>query len=158
MGLKLNKWQRAGIILSVIAFVGLALQAWVFQARQRDQFYNIQLSLCEDTLRTENELAQNVGKQEDLAKREATNQTEYESCKAEAAELLRTSFDSSYKTMLLHARFVLVRCVLNHLRVRRERMKRGQDRQHSDSGTNPLGQRNAVLDSFPGEFRPVCGY
>ena len=99
MGLKLNKWQRVGIILSVIAFVGLALQAWVFQARQRDQFYTMQLILCEDTLRTENELAQNVGKQEDRAKREATNQTEYESCKVEAAELLRTSFDSSYKTM-----------------------------------------------------------
>ena len=99
MGLKLNKWQRVGIILSVIAFVGLALQAWVFQARQRDQFYTMQLILCEDTLRTENEQAQNVGKREDRAKREATNQTEYESCKVEAAELLRTSFDSSYKTM-----------------------------------------------------------
>jgi hypothetical protein len=99
MRLKVNKWQRVGIILSVIAFVGLALHAWVFQARQRDRFYNMQLSLCEDTLRTENESVQNIGKQEDRAKREATNQTEYESCKVEAGELLRTSFDSSYKTM-----------------------------------------------------------
>jgi hypothetical protein len=62
----------------------------------------------------------------------------------------------SFLGMLLHAHFVLIRCVLNHLRVGRERMKRRQDRQHRDSGANPLCQGDAVLDGFPGEFRPVC--
>jgi len=64
----------------------------------------------------------------------------------------------SFFGMLLHVHFVLIRCVLNHLRVGRERMKRRQDRQHGDSGANPLGQGNAVLDSFSGEFRSVSGY
>jgi hypothetical protein len=58
--------------------------------------------------------------------------------------------------MLLHAHFVLIRCVLNHLGVGREGMKRRQDCQDGDSGANPLGQRDAMLDGFPGEFRPVC--
>ena len=60
--------------------------------------------------------------------------------------------------MLLHACFVLSRRVLDHLRVRRERMKGRQDRQHGDFGADPLGQGDAVLDSFPGEFRPVRWY
>jgi hypothetical protein len=34
-------------------------------------------------------------------------------------------------------------------------MKGRQDRQHGDSGADPLGQGDTVLDSFPGEFRPV---
>jgi hypothetical protein len=35
---------------------------------------------------------------------------------------------------------------------------RRQDRQDGNFGADPLGQGDAVLDSFPGEFRPVCGY
>ena len=34
---------------------------------------------------------------------------------------------------------------------------RRQDRQDGNFGADPLGQGDAVLDSFPGEFRPVCG-
>src|ERR1700682_5973755 len=45
--------------------------------------------------------------------------------------------------------------VLDHLRVDRERMKRRQDCQHGGFGTDPLGQGDAVLDSFPGQLRTV---
>ena len=48
------------------------------------------------------------------------------------------------------------RRVLEHLRVGREHMERRQDRQRGDFGADPLGQGDAVLDGFPGEFRPVC--
>src|SRR5690348_3692891 len=37
-------------------------------------------------------------------------------------------------------------------------MKGRQDRQHGDSGADPLGQGDTVLDSFPGEFRPIRWY
>jgi hypothetical protein len=47
---------------------------------------------------------------------------------------------------------------LDHLRVGCEHMKRRQDRQRGDFGADPLGQGDAVLDSFPGEFRPVGWY
>ena len=60
--------------------------------------------------------------------------------------------------MLLHACFVLSRRILDHLCVGRDRMKGRQDRQHGDSGADPLGQGDTVLDSFPGEFRPVRWY
>ena len=59
--------------------------------------------------------------------------------------------------MLLHAP-LYSSCVLNHLGVGREGMKRRHDCQDGDFGANPLGQRDAMLDGFPGEFRPVCGY
>ena len=64
----------------------------------------------------------------------------------------------SFLGMLLHAHFVLIWRVLNHLRVGRESVKRRQDRERGDSGANLLGQGDAVLDGFPGEFRPVCRY
>jgi hypothetical protein len=53
---------------------------------------------------------------------------------------------------LTHARFVLIRSVLNHLRVGRERMKRRRDGQCGDSGADPLGQGDAVLDAAVVEF------
>ena len=59
--------------------------------------------------------------------------------------------------MLLHACFVLSRRVLDHLRVRRERMKGRQDRQHGDFGADPLGQGDAVLDSFAAFVRTKSG-
>jgi hypothetical protein len=45
--------------------------------------------------------------------------------------------------MLLHACFVLSRCVLDHLRC----MKWRQDRQHGDFGADPFGEAIAVLRS-----------
>jgi hypothetical protein len=47
---------------------------------------------------------------------------------------------------------------LDHLRVGRVDHFGRQDRQHGNFGADPLGQGDAVLDSFPGEFRPVRGY
>jgi hypothetical protein len=59
--------------------------------------------------------------------------------------------------MLLHAHFVLIRCVLNHLGVGREGMKRRQDSQDGDSGANPLGQRDACWTAFPASSDPSVG-
>ncbi len=47
---------------------------------------------------------------------------------------------------------------LDHLAVSRAQGGGQQDRQHSNFGADLLGQGAAVLDSFPGEFGPVCGY
>src|SRR5579859_6817169 len=71
---------------------------------------------------------------------------------------LRCDSTKSFLGMLLHACFVLSRRILDHLRVGCEYMKRRPDRQHGDFGTDPLSQGDAVLDSFPGEFRPVRWY
>jgi hypothetical protein len=56
---------------------------------------------------------------------------------------------------LLHACLVLSRRVFDHLRVGRERMKIRHDGQHGGFGADPLGQGDAVIDSLPGQFRPV---
>jgi hypothetical protein len=60
--------------------------------------------------------------------------------------------------LLLNPRLVLSRRILDHLRVGRERMKRRQDSQHGGFGAGPLGQGDAVLDSFPSQFRSVRWY
>jgi len=60
--------------------------------------------------------------------------------------------------LLLHACLVLSRRILDHLRVGRERMKGRQDSQHGGFGADPLGQGDAVLDSFPSQFRSVRWY
>ena len=37
MRIRLNAWQRIGIVLSVLVFVGLGVYAWVFEAQHREQ-------------------------------------------------------------------------------------------------------------------------
>ena len=95
MRLKLNKWQRVGVVLSVLAFIGLGVYAWVFEAQQRDKFYSTQLSMCYNTLRTQNDALQGLGTQEDRIEREAANQAEYAQCMNEADAALRESFNAS---------------------------------------------------------------
>src|SRR5881398_2521935 len=77
-----------------------------------------------------------------------------------ACDACRFRCDSAknFVGMLLHAYFVLSRRVLDHLWVGRDRTKGWQDRQHGDSGADPLGQVDTVLDGFPSEFRPVRWY
>jgi hypothetical protein len=99
MRIRLNRWQRVGIVLSVLAFVGIGIYAWVFEARHRDRLYSAQLSMCYNTLRTQNDALQVLGTQEDRAKREAANQAEYEQCKNEADATLRESFNASLERM-----------------------------------------------------------
>ena len=99
MRIRLNCWQRVGIVLSVLAFAGIGIYAWVFEARHRDTFYGTQLSMCYNTLRTQNDALQGLGTQEDRAKREAANQADYEQCKNEADATLRASFNASLVRM-----------------------------------------------------------
>ena len=37
MRIRLNRWQQIGVVLSVLAFVGIGVYAWVFEARHRDR-------------------------------------------------------------------------------------------------------------------------
>jgi hypothetical protein len=98
--------------LSVFAFIGLGVYAWVFEARHRDKFYSTQLSMCDGTLRTQNEALQGIGTQEDRAKREAVNQSEYEECKNEAGATLRDLFNTSLQRMPIFLAKVLGLIVL----------------------------------------------
>ena len=56
--------------------------------------------------------------------------------------------------MLLHAHFVLIRCVLNHLGVGREGMKRRQDCQDGDSGAIRLANAMPCWTAFPASSDP----
>jgi hypothetical protein len=99
MRIRLNRWQRVGIVLSVLAFIGLGVYAWVFEAQHRDNFYSTQLSMCYNTLRTQNDALQGLGTQEDRIEREAANQAEYAQCMNEADATLRESFNASLERM-----------------------------------------------------------
>lgn len=90
----------------MLAFVGLGIYAWIFEARQRDRFYGTQLSMCHNTLRTQNDLLQGFGTQE-RAKRETANQSEYEQCKNEADATLRETSDANLKRMPMFLATVL---------------------------------------------------
>ena len=37
MRIRLNRWQQIGVVLSMLAFVGIGIYAWVFEARRRDE-------------------------------------------------------------------------------------------------------------------------
>jgi hypothetical protein len=99
MRIRLNRWQRIGIVLSVLAFVGLGIYAWVFETRQRDRVHSAQLSMCESTLQTQNDALQGIETQEDRAQRQTANQSEYEQCRKEADATLRQTSDADLKRM-----------------------------------------------------------
>src|SRR5277367_2207018 len=61
----------------------------------------------------------------------------------------------SFFGMVVHTNFVLGWRVLDHLRIGRKRMKRLQDCERGDFGTDSLGQGDTVLDGLPSEFRAV---
>jgi hypothetical protein len=63
----------------------------------------------------------------------------------------------SFFGMLLHAHFVLIWRVLNHLRVGRESVKRRQDRERDDSGANLLGKAMPCWAAFPASSDPSVG-
>ena len=125
MRLKLNKWQRVGVVLSVLAFVGLGIYAWVFEARQRDSFYSTQLSMCYNTLRTQDDALQGLGTQEDRIEREAANQAEYAQCMNEADAALRESFNAKSRA---HANFSR-KSAWNNRRRLVDRMVHSRDRE-----------------------------
>jgi hypothetical protein len=75
-------------------------------------FYSTQLSMCDGTLRTQNDALQCIGTQEDRVKREATNQSEYEECRDEADATLRESFNASLQRIPLSLAKVLGLIVL----------------------------------------------
>ena len=58
MRIRLNRWQQIGVVLSVLAFVGIGIYAWVFEARHRDSFYITQITMCYNTLRSQNDAFQ----------------------------------------------------------------------------------------------------
>jgi hypothetical protein len=104
--IRLKRWQQIGVVLSVLAFVGIGY-AWVFEAQQRDSFYITQLTMCYNTLRTQNDALQGLGTQEDRAEREAANQAEYEQCMNEADATLRATTDADLKRMPIFLATVL---------------------------------------------------
>jgi hypothetical protein len=107
MRIRLNRWQRVGIVLSVLAFVGIGIYAWTFEARHRDDFSITQLTMCYNTLRTQNDSLQGLGSQEDRAKREVEHQAEYAQCMSEADATLRETADADLKRMPIFLATVL---------------------------------------------------
>ena len=99
MRIRLNRWQQIGVVLSMLAFVGIGIYAWVFEARHRDSFYITQITMCYGTLRIQNDALQGLGTQEDRAEREAANQSEYGQCMNEADATLRETNDANLKHM-----------------------------------------------------------
>jgi hypothetical protein len=112
MRIKLGRWQRIGIALSVLAFVGLGVYAWIFEARHRDQVYHLQLSTCDATLRFAKDQLQSLGNDDDGEMRETAIQKDYETCKTEAVEKLQTAFDHSLRRLPIFLATVLVLIIL----------------------------------------------
>ncbi len=112
MRITLGRWQRIGIVLSVLAFVGIGLYAWTFEARHRDHIYQLQLSTCDATQRIANEELQSLGNDGDRERRKAAIQKDYETCKTEAAAKLQSAFDVSLRRLPIFLATVLVLIVL----------------------------------------------
>ncbi len=83
---RLNGWQRIGVLLSVIWFVGFAWFLWTGSKGHALDFYGGQLRMCGAILDADNSALQYI---QDLDKRNARqdeNWTNYEKCKENAEQ------------------------------------------------------------------------
>src|SRR5271168_1648114 len=87
MRIKLNGWQRIGIVLSVIWFFGFAGYVWTDSIHNVGEFYGWQLGMCVAILDTKNGSLQYIGKKEDRDAKSDANAAEYLSCRQNAQRL-----------------------------------------------------------------------
>jgi hypothetical protein len=95
MRLGLNGWQRIGIVLSVIWFIGFAGYIWSQQVKSDVELYGRYLDTCYTILNMDNEAY--IANQEDRDKRQAANWTKYEKCQSGAGAIFHERADNNYK-------------------------------------------------------------
>jgi len=95
MRLGLNGWQRIGIVLSVIWFIGFAGYAWSHAVQSVVEFYGRHLDICYTILNMDTEAY--IGNQEDRDKRQAANWTKFKKCQSEGSAILNEMADNNYK-------------------------------------------------------------
>ena len=81
MRIRLNGWQRIGIVLSVIWFLGFGGYVWIWDNRTKSEFYGWQLKMCDVVLSERNGSLQFLTKQEDRDERADENAAEYLNCR-----------------------------------------------------------------------------
>src|SRR5262245_56311852 len=94
MAIRLNGWQRIGVVLSVIWFVGFGWFMWTSTVRSELDFYGNQLRWCKILLDTDNDALQHIPSPQEREKRQAANWAKYENCQKEA----RSQFDQTMST------------------------------------------------------------
>ncbi len=95
MRLRLNRWQRIGIVLSVMWFIGFEGYIWHIGNRNVFDFYSSSLHMCSTILDTDNEALQYIEKTEDRNKRQTDNWTKYGNCQTRADALMHTMVDGN---------------------------------------------------------------
>ncbi len=102
MRIKLNGWQRIGIVLSLIWFVIFGGYVWQESAKHSGDFYKSSLLTCGEILDTKQESLRYIEKQEDRNEKEAANVAEYEKCRGDAEKLFYREVDANYASIPIY--------------------------------------------------------
>ena len=87
MQIRLNGWQRIGIVLSVIWFFGFAGVVWIWDILDKGEFYGWQLRMCDVLLDEKTESLQFLATQKERDERADENAAEDLSCRKGAERL-----------------------------------------------------------------------
>jgi hypothetical protein len=93
--MKLNGIQRIGIVLSIIAFIGLGAFAWVVDGNYRTEPYRSELDRCYRSLSVNNEALDYIEKLDEREKRKSADWAKYEKCRDDAKPLFYARADPS---------------------------------------------------------------
>ena len=84
----MSGWQRIGIVLSIIWFIGFGAYIWMLRDIQHvGELYRGQLNTCSILLNMANDELQHIENLSDRNKRQDANWKEYEDCKKRASAL-----------------------------------------------------------------------
>jgi hypothetical protein len=98
---KLSGWQRIGIVVSVIWFVGFAGYVWIDSNRHSDDFHISQLKLCGDIWDTEMERAFQSKNDADKDRKLAAAHEKHKQCKDDATALFFRSAEGNREAIPL---------------------------------------------------------
>jgi hypothetical protein len=92
---KLNGWQRIGIVVSIIWFIGFGAFIWTDTLRQYRDFHANSAEMCRLILNANNESLPYIENQGERNKKESANWAEYEMCEKGARAFLAREYEEA---------------------------------------------------------------
>jgi hypothetical protein len=91
----LNGWERIGIVVSIIWFIGFGVFIWTDTVRRNVEFHGNSLRMCKLILDTNNQSLQYIGKQDERNQRQSANWAKYEKCQKDADAFLDREMETA---------------------------------------------------------------
>ena len=110
MRIKLNVWQRIGIVLSLIWFISFAEYFLHYGSQDAIRYYREARRSCDSVIKSSNDVAVSLEQKEDRVTQLAENRAKYRKCRRDARNMRGQMLSDVYKgvPLLIAADFGII--------------------------------------------------